>query len=79
MVSDLMLLNKAHSDMEWFRENVKDIRDKYQGNFVAVKNKRIVAVANNPHVLLNRVKKLRVKEVEVIIQFIPHKNQIVIY
>jgi len=79
MPSDMVLLKEAFSDMEWFRENIKLLRRQYEGVFVAIKDKSIVAFSRNTHDLLNKVKDRNINETEVIIQFIPHKNQIIIF
>ncbi|MCK4395275.1 MAG: hypothetical protein KAW56_14235 [Candidatus Marinimicrobia bacterium] len=79
MMSDLKLLNNSISDLHWLQKHSKEITKRHEGEFVAVKNKKIIASAPNNEILVRRLKEKKVNITTVIIQFIPQKKQIVIF
>lgn len=78
MMSDLEMLQESNSDLIWLRNNMKSIRAKYEGEFIALKNKEIVAFAPNVDVLIRKLKEANVDENSVLVKFISLVNQIIV-
>ena len=75
MLSDLEFLNKAEENLEWFHNNFLELREKYAGKQIAIKDKTIVAVAQNGKKLLESLKNKNIEDSEVIIERIIPKNE----
>ena len=67
------------SDLDWIEENGKEINKKYKGNFIAVKNKKIIAFSEDPTNLFKELERIGVKKEETRIEWIPPKNEIMIF
>lgn len=57
MIDSKALLKESYNDTEWLNKNNKDIIQKYNGKFIAVRKKRVIASANNLDELSSSVKK----------------------
>ena len=78
MKQDLQLFNEAFNDFNWFKENYIALKTEYEGEFVAIKNQEIVAHAPTTEILMTKIKERKIDESEVLIEYIPPRNMIVI-
>jgi len=78
MVNEVNLLKNSISDLDWFQHNSQKLIENYEGNFIAIKLKEIVAFAPNIDILFKKLKDKHVNETEVLIEFISPKGQITI-
>ncbi|MDO8509500.1 MAG: DUF5678 domain-containing protein [Nanoarchaeota archaeon] len=78
MNEDLILLDESMQDLEWFQKNSNELAVEYEGQIVAIKNKRIMANAKNSQMLLEILERNNVDPSTVIIERIPHKGEIII-
>lgn len=78
MISDLSLLSGTMSDLNWLKGCAKEINEKYEGEFVAIKDKSIITFAPSVDIILRKLKEIGINEGDVIIQYITPKNQIII-
>ena len=76
MISDLELLNSSEENLIWFQENFLKIREKYAGKQIAIKDREIVAVADNGKALLDALKKKNIDDSRVIIERIIPKGEL---
>jgi len=76
--NDLALLDKAFLDLEYFRKNFEDIRERLEGEFIAIKNQKIVAFAPDKSILIKKLKKEGIDESEVLIEYVKPKGEIII-
>jgi hypothetical protein len=74
MQSDLSLLSESYSDLEWFQKNANQIRGSFEGQFVAIKNKKIIAFAPSMQILAKKLKESKVSIAEVLVQYIFPQN-----
>ena len=77
MMSDLEMLQESNSDLIWLRDNMKSVKSEYEGEFIALKDKSIVAFAPNVDVLLRKLREANIDEKSVIVKFISLANQII--
>jgi len=78
MDEELKLLTGSIADLEWFKENSEKIRERYEENFVAIKNKSIIESAPLFSILIGKLEKEGVDSNLVIIKYITPKGEIVI-
>jgi hypothetical protein len=78
MLSDLELLNISEGNLRWFQERSGQIREEFDNQIVAIKDKRIVANARTYKELLALLKQKGVNDSEVLIEVISPKNEITI-
>ena len=78
MKNDVTILADSMADLEWFREHSRKIREEYEGQVVAIKNKKIVASAQNSMILLNKIKQKKIDDSKVLIEYIPEKNEVLV-
>ena len=76
MQSDLEFLNKTEENLEWFKNNFSEIREKYPGKQIAIKDRQIIAVADNGNQLLSLLEDKNIDDSEVIIERIIPKGEI---
>ena len=74
MVSDLELLKISEENPIWFQNNFLKIRENYPRKQIAIKDKEIVAVADNGKALLEALKNKNIDDSEVIIERIVPKG-----
>ncbi len=48
-------LTRAREDMEWFFANEKKLRSKYLNKYVAIKNKKILLIADTPEEMYTKI------------------------
>jgi len=51
------ILKSARTDFEWFRSNLKELRERFSGEYVAIKNKDIKFHDGDYHKLLIKIRK----------------------
>jgi len=76
-LSDSEILEKlkiAEEDSKWFSEKYDDLRRKFEGKVVAVKNKKIIGDAESVEELLNMVQKKGEDTAYMLIETIPAKD-----
>jgi hypothetical protein len=78
MQSDLDLLNSAEESLKWFHDNFNEIREKFAGKQIAIRDKEIIAFADNGKKLLELLKTKNIDDSEVIIERITPKGEIII-
>ncbi len=78
MLSDLELLNSAEKDLEWFQENSEKIRDEFARKIIAIKDKKVIASAEDINELLQILKAKKVDSSEVLTEAIVPKGEITI-
>lgn len=78
MENEVLLLVNSMKDLEWLQGNSAEIRKKYEGKIVAIKDRAIVAIAQNSKILLNNLEKNGINPAEVIIERIPEENELII-
>ena len=76
MLTDVQLLDLSEENLLWFSENSAKIRKDFEGKVVAIRDKKIIASANNTVVLLNILKEMKIDDSEVLIERILSKNEI---
>lgn len=57
MIDSKALLKESYDDTEWLNKNNRNIVQKYNGKFIAVRKKRVIASANNLDELSRSVQK----------------------
>ncbi len=78
MMSNLELLENAEEDLDWYSNNYENLQEKFSNKIVAIKEKRVVASANNIKGLLEELKIEGIDESEVLIEVIYPRNEIII-
>ena len=78
MMSNLELLENAEEDLDWYSNNYENLQEKFSNKIVAIKEKRVVASANNIKGLLEELKIEVIDESEVLIEVIYPRNEIII-
>lgn len=70
----LEILKIAEEDSKWFSEKYEELRTKYEGKVVAIKNKNVLGDANSVDELLDKVGKKGEDAAYVLIETIPPKD-----
>jgi alkanesulfonate monooxygenase SsuD/methylene tetrahydromethanopterin reductase-like flavin-dependent oxidoreductase (luciferase family) len=70
----LQILKAAEEDGKWFSEKYKELRTKYEGKVVAIKNKNVVGDAESVEELVDEVKKKGEDAAYILIETIPPKD-----
>ncbi len=79
MKANLELLQEAEGNLEWFQENFERIKEQFEKQIIAVKDKKVIANARNIEELLKILEEKEIDQSEVLIENIPAKNEIVIF
>lgn len=79
MANEILLLENSISDLEWFQENAKELLEKFRGEFIAIKNHRIVANAIDISALFKKLDEEKISSSDVLIEYIPPKDVVVIF
>lgn len=67
-------LRTAEEDSRWFSEAYEELRKKYEGKIVAIKNKNIVGDAESMDALLEATQKKGEDAAFLLIETIPHRD-----
>ncbi len=78
MLTDLELLMDSEENLQWFQENSKEIQEQFTNKIIAIKNKKIVASADNINELLRVLKDKNIDPSEVLIEPVYSKKEIII-
>ena len=78
MKQDLQLFNDAFNDFSWFKENYTALKIEYEGEFVAIKDREVVAHAPTTEILMTKIRERKIDGSEVLIEYITPRNMIVI-
>ena len=77
-MTELQLLSDSIVDLKWFKENSHKIREDYEGEFVAIKGKRIIDSASTAVILIKKLERRGGDSNLVLIKHITPKGEIVI-
>lgn len=70
---------ELESDSNFISEKSAEFSQKYARKFVAIKNRQIVAVGDNFETLIEEVKQKGFNPAQVLIQYVPAKDEIILY
>jgi len=73
-LEEQVLLEKFESNGIWLNEHYDEIYRKYRNEFVAVKDRRIIAHNSNFEDLLKELKAMRIDLREVLVEYISEKG-----
>ncbi|HLD15759.1 MAG TPA: DUF5678 domain-containing protein [Candidatus Nanoarchaeia archaeon] len=66
----LQLLNESESALDWFAENIQELKKNFDGEFVAFNKGKVMAHNKDMGKLLDTLKKENVDPSKVVIQFV---------
>ena len=78
MTSNLELLGNAEQDLDWYSYNYESLEEEFPNKIIAIKERSVVASANNIKKLLEELKIKGIDESEVLIEVVYPKNEIII-
>ena len=64
------MLNVFESNLEWFNQNLVNLKEKYDQNYVAIEDSKVIAFDNNINSLVNKLKQLGKDPSKTFIQFV---------
>mgnify|MGYP001620094406 CR=1 FL=1 len=70
MTNEMLLLNKLDKDIEWFKENQTELEERYNNNFIAIENEKVINNDKNLDHLLTKLKEIGKDPAEVLIKFV---------
>jgi len=73
-LEEQVLLEKFESNGMWLNEHYDEIYRKYRNEFVAVKDRRIIAHNSDFEALLKELKAMRIDLREVLVEYISEKG-----
>ena len=73
-MEEQVLLEKFESNGIWLNEHYDEIYRKYRNEFVAVKDRRIIAHNSDFEALLKELKAMRIDLKEVLVEYISEKG-----
>ena len=73
-MEEQVLLEKFESNGMWLNEHYDEIYRKYRNEFVAVKDRRIIAHNSDFEALLKELKAMRIDLREVLVEYISEKG-----
>jgi len=76
---DLQVLQDSINDLNWFKKNIQELSDKFEGQFIAIKNKDVVGFAPNVNILLGSLKRKGVDESFVLIKKVTPRGEVTIF
>ena len=71
--------NELEVDSNFISEKSLEFSQKYARKFVAIKDKKIIAIGDNFENVLNDIKKKGIDPSRVLIEYIPDKGEIILY
>lgn len=78
-MDELQLLTGSVANLQWFKENSNELTEKFEGNFIAIKEKCVVDFAPNINILLGKLKRKGVDESFVLIKKVTPQGEVVIF
>ncbi|GEM_PF-1404440 len=76
---ELTLLDKTFEDLAWLRKNFSKIQEEHGNQCVAITNNSIIEFAMDKKSLFAKLKQKGIELSSVLIEYIPAKNEIVIF
>ena len=70
---------ELESDSNFISEKVEEFSQRYAKKFIAVKDRQVVAVGDNFEMLIEEVKQKGFDPAQVLVQYIPSKDEIILY
>lgn len=67
---------KARENSNYYHTNLKELRKEYKGKFIAIKDREVVASAENTEELLDELEDKEIKQEEVLTTFVNPKKLI---
>jgi hypothetical protein len=74
----LLAFKNFEEDSEWFFNNYEKIKEKHKGEYVLIKDKKIIATARNTEELVKKVEELNIDISMAVIKFIPRRDIVAI-
>ncbi len=74
VLSDLYYINLLSEYGDWFDLNYEELRRKYPNKFIAIKDKKVIAVSSDLNSLIDELKALNIDLNKVLIEFIPEED-----
>ena len=71
--------NELEADSNFISERSLELSQKYARKFLAIKDKRIIAIGDNFENVLNEIKEKGIDASRVLIEYIPDKSEIILY
>lgn len=68
------MLEKAYEDNEWFQKNYEKLKADFKNEFVAIKNKEIIAHGKNFYLVVKILKEKGEDPAIILIEFITEKG-----
>lgn len=78
MNGELMLLTRTANDRKWLQANMEKLREKFEKQFVAIEEEKIIAVNKDLEKLVEEVKKQGKNPAIIIIEYIYEKGALLI-
>ena len=73
--SNLLLTFKSfEEDSEWFFKNYEKIKEKHKGEYVLIKEKKIVATAKSVEELVKKAEELKIDITSSVVRYIPKED-----
>jgi hypothetical protein len=77
-MDELQLLTGSIADLNWFKENSASIGEKYEGEFIAIDNKKILESAPKIDILIRKLEKKGININLVLIKYVNPQGEIII-
>ncbi len=77
-MTELQIITGSIADLEWFQEHSNELRERYGGEFIAIKNKSIVGFASSSGALIKNLEQNGEESNLVLIKHVTPKGEIVI-
>lgn len=72
------VLKETAGDLEWLRKNYKNVMSQYSGLFIAVKSGQVVVYGASKEEILSKLMNRKIDVSDVLIEYIPSKNELII-
>ena len=69
-LSVVEMLNSGHRDLEWFSNNLVDLKRKFNNNFIAIHDTKVIDSDTNLDRLITKLKSQNVDTNNVLIEFV---------
>ncbi|MCK4637293.1 MAG: hypothetical protein KAT49_05380 [Methanomicrobia archaeon] len=73
-MEEMKLFEEYERDADWFQENFDSLADKYEGQIVAVKNKKILVTSRSVDDLIRKIKEMGEDPAVTYVKPIPPKD-----
>ena len=69
-VQILKMLNTSDADLEWFRDNINRLKEKYDQNYIAIENNEVLAHDKTINGLIKKLRQMGKDSSKIFIQFV---------